>query len=156
MRSNHPNRRWRRVGLLLMWLVTLGCGGSTLERLAVRGAVLLDGEPLPAGTVHFLPTGGTSSPPTMAVVSEGFYELPRGQGPVSGEYRVEIQVQDALPFDLDDDLAYAEAQAASSKPLDLGFRTTRFKDPAASNVRLEGETSALDFELETVSRTRKR
>ncbi len=156
MKSISRVRRAGALGLLIpLWLIG-GCGESDPERLAVRGAVWLDGEPLPAGRIEFLPRGDTRSPATTGVVQDGFYEFTRGQGPMVGDYRVAIHVQAAVAFDVTDDLAYATARATSRKPLDLGFRTTRFKDPAASNVSLEGETSALDFELETVSRTRKR
>src|SRR5436309_3067982 len=82
----------------LQWVVVVGmltpagCGGpgDELPRQAVSGSVTLKGQPLPQGTIQFLPT--TDKQPTAGAVEikDGKYSLPREQGLVPGSYKVMI------------------------------------------------------------------
>lgn len=66
-----------------------GCGGAGgPERVEVAGKVELDGQPLDAGTITFIPQGtGTAA---TGPIAEGQYALPLTQGPSPGKCRVEI------------------------------------------------------------------
>ena len=77
----------------VVWILTpTGCGGpgDGLPRQAVSGSVTLKGQPLPQGTIQFLPT--TDKQPTAGAVEikDGKYSLPQVQGLVPGSYKVMI------------------------------------------------------------------
>jgi hypothetical protein len=82
-------------------LITLlaGCGSDTtlLKRSAIEGRVTLAGQPLPAGTVAFIPAEPAKGPTVFATIREGQYELSQADGPVVGPHRVEIN--SSLGFD---------------------------------------------------------
>jgi hypothetical protein len=61
-----------------------------LPRQAVSGSVTLKGQPLPQGTIQFLPA--TDKQPTAGAVEikDGKYSLPQEQGLVPGPYKVMI------------------------------------------------------------------
>jgi acetyl esterase/lipase len=72
-------------------------------RVAIRGIVKLDGEPLPRGEVILTPldppAAPLGAPPVVGRVfntgpTRGEFAVPQGQGPVPGRYRVEVR-QDA-------------------------------------------------------------
>ncbi|MCA9015640.1 MAG: hypothetical protein KDA77_09950, partial [Planctomycetaceae bacterium] len=52
-----------------------GCGSSNNEypRAAVRGIVLLDGEPLPEGIIRFIPQGPDKGPKSSAEIRVGMF-----------------------------------------------------------------------------------
>ena len=93
---------------LLTPLLT-GCAQDDgLSRAAVRGTVTLDGKPLAAGIVRFIPQGETQGPAVVATVQNGAFELPEEQGPLVGSHRVEIDATDYYGFAIDDEAAFAE------------------------------------------------
>jgi acetyl esterase/lipase len=84
----------------LMW-TWLRAGGllTRAPRVAIRGVVTLDGEPLARGTVIFTPLEVPAAPPVVALVFNtgpvrGEFMVPASQGPTPGRYRVEVR-QDA-------------------------------------------------------------
>lgn len=94
------------VGLLA------GCGvgdGDDLPREAVSGKVTLDGQPLAEGSIQFQPEGGTDAKgPAVsggAVIQDGAYDIPGGNGLTPGKYKVAIS-----------SAASAEAPAADAAP----------------------------------------
>lgn len=119
-------------------------------RFAVRGAVQLDGQPLPAGRICFRPSDGSRGPAAVGVIADGFYEIPRHAGPVAGRHQVEIEVDWSLPFAMDDEQAYAEAMVQFPRnplprqpvPPQYNQRTTLQVD--VSDV---AEVNTFDFDL---------
>lgn len=84
-------RRW----VLVSWmLLAFGCGGESDGRISVHGGVTLDGEPVPSGSISFLPAAGTSGPSATGRIENGTYEIPARLGPTAGEYTATIQLQD--------------------------------------------------------------
>jgi len=70
----------------------LGCGkGDGVTRAAVEGKVTLDGAPVEAGAISFIPTGGTKGPAVGGEIQNGQYSIPASEGPVVGRQRVEIR-----------------------------------------------------------------
>jgi hypothetical protein len=69
-------------------LAGLGCGASD-PRQAVSGAVTWKGQPLAAGMIRFLPAGGAGTE-QGAVITDGRYEIPKGQGLLPGTYAVKV------------------------------------------------------------------
>jgi len=85
------------VILPVLLMLTLGsCSKSNpLNRQAVSGKVLLDGQPLDRGTISFVPKGdkGTMS---GATVLNGEFSIPAERGLPAGDYVVRISAADDL------------------------------------------------------------
>src|SRR5262249_43545093 len=83
-----PILRWSAAGLLLLvglvWLIT---GRETA--VTVSGMVRLGGQPLPTGSIQFIPVDGTAGSDTGAVIEEGKYRIPKGLR--AGKYKIEIR-----------------------------------------------------------------
>jgi hypothetical protein len=79
------------LAVALLW--TAGCrsGPAPPKRGTIHGRVTLDGKPVAKANIRFiaLETRGVN---VLAAVKDGIYELPEGQGPVKGKYRVEFSV----------------------------------------------------------------
>ncbi len=71
----------------------LGCRGSDdpWDRVAVRGEVTLDGQPLATGKITFFPIDGNKGPAAGGDIENGRFELDQAEGPVTGANRVEIR-----------------------------------------------------------------
>ncbi len=85
----------------LMWN-WLRAGGflTRAPRVALRGIVTLDGEPLARGSVIFTPIDSHVAPPVVAFVFNtgpvrGEFVVPANQGPTPGRYRVEVRQDSA-------------------------------------------------------------
>jgi hypothetical protein len=94
-------RNARRVWLAGGGLLVLGCVALVFWLLrdsgpTVTGTVWLDKEPLPTGSIAWIPIEGTPGPGGGAGINnEGKYEIRRGLRP--GRYRVEIRSTRTLP-----------------------------------------------------------
>ena len=94
-------RNARRVWLAAGGLLVLGCVALAVWFLrdsepTVTGTVRLDNEPLPRGSIAWIPIEGTPGPGGGGGIStEGKYEIQRGLRP--GRYRVEIRSTRTLP-----------------------------------------------------------
>jgi hypothetical protein len=89
--------RWPLLAILVLALVLgSGCWGAPAppRRGAIRGTVTLDGKPAATANIRFIalePNGVN----VLATVKDGVYEVPEGQGPVKGKYRLEFSVPKA-------------------------------------------------------------
>jgi hypothetical protein len=77
------------AGALVLATLTLGCGDG--GRAAVSGTVMLDGQPLPEGSITFFPTDGNRGPSAGGVIQDGTFEIDTRDGPMIGKNRVEIR-----------------------------------------------------------------
>jgi hypothetical protein len=61
-------------------LLAVGCGPSGIETVEVKGTIAQDGEPLPSGTITFMPKDGVASP-GGGVIKDGAYtaNVPPGE-----------------------------------------------------------------------------
>jgi hypothetical protein len=90
---------WRKLSLRFAAAVALassislfvGCGKSGHERATVYGRVLFDGKPMPTGTVRFVPTGDTKTPPAAAQIVDGAYRVETRGGVPVGKHKIEIE-----------------------------------------------------------------
>lgn len=85
-----------------------GCGQNDVGRQPISGSILFDGTPMNEGTVRFIPDGQTKGPAAYGIIQDGFYEISHQEGVVPGTYRVEIEKKIELPFEIDDEAAYAK------------------------------------------------
>jgi hypothetical protein len=70
-------------------IAATGCGAANEPpRVGVSGKVTLGAEPLPTGTITFVPV--VSGPAATGPINEGSYSIGRAEGPGPGKYRVEI------------------------------------------------------------------
>ncbi len=86
-RTDRPRHHRLILGLALAAVV--GCGdASEPPRLAVSGKVTLDGKPLPAGQLTFVPLDGRTA--SVAEVRDGAFRADGADGPAAGRYQVAI------------------------------------------------------------------
>lgn len=79
------------AGMLTVIAVS-GCeSGTTESRIELSGAVTLDGTALNAGSLTFFPADGVKAPTANASVTKGQYKFTRENGPIPGQYRVEVR-----------------------------------------------------------------
>ena len=134
----------RRFFLLLGFLVLAGC--SKENRGAVSGKVTLDGAPLEAGSITFVPIEGTSSPSAGATLEKGAYTISTAQGPMPGAFRVEIKSPKKTG---------KKALAGSPAPPNTWIEETIEAVPAMYNkesklrAEVKAGTNTLDFELKS-------
>ncbi len=65
-------------------------GCSENARRGLEGTVVLDGKPLEAGSIAFLPQPGTKSPTVGGAISQGRFSIEPASGALPGTFRVEI------------------------------------------------------------------
>ncbi len=85
--------------LMLGVLLICGCTQQPQEgppRYQVSGEVLLNGKPVPAGTVQFEPdaTLGNKGPMAIAEIHDGRYETEYGKGIVGGPQKIIVEAFD--------------------------------------------------------------
>jgi hypothetical protein len=125
--------------LLHTWLRTSGFLSGQV-RLALRGSVKVDGQPLPRGGVVLTPLGSTSEPAVIGYVfgtteAAGEFALPAERGPTPGRYRVEV-LEDATrwtsnsrdPVQLRLQKKLREGSALSAEDVAEWTAATRAKD----------------------------
>lgn len=86
-------RFWIACCLLYFATVPTLVGCGTSER-SVSGTISLEGNPLPMGSIRFVPMPGTPGPDSGTTITEGKY---LASGLTDGEYRVEIQATKKHP-----------------------------------------------------------
>jgi hypothetical protein len=142
-------KKWRPVAIALSvsaTVVVLGCGGDDSglgRRYKVTGKVTYKGEPVPKGTVNFLPT----KPPVpegraaTGEIKDGYYSLSttgNNDGALPGDYNVAIV---ALDIDLSSALAATEGKArVGSKDFQKAIKSGKNLVPTKYGL---GETSGL-------------
>lgn len=84
------------VVLSLAILSWTGCSKpSGPRRVAVRGTVLLAGQPPPPASISFQPESGHSGPAANCGIDDGRYQFTTADGPTAGPYRVVILLSPA-------------------------------------------------------------
>jgi hypothetical protein len=87
------HRRFLATFLAMLLLFFAGCG-SRSDRLAVSGAVTLDGAPLDVGSIRLTSTGNGKLFASGAMIQNGKFHVPQEKGLPPGTYRVEISSPD--------------------------------------------------------------
>lgn len=75
----------------LMLVVALGCSDGRPKRVAVSGQVLVDGKPVPGGSIQFVPEG--ARPSSSDLDEDGRFSLrcfEKDDGAVTGTHRVKV------------------------------------------------------------------
>lgn len=141
-------------------LVLAGCNRlDRPERQEVLGYVSIDGRPVASGRVVFRRTDGQRGMAVSAGVQDGLFELTRQDGPTPGQYTVEVELEPQLPFEIDDDVAFASHQAemrvSSNNPWgESPGAATRLGEVEAAIVA--GERNILDCVLRSATNEQRR
>lgn len=126
----------------LLFLATVGCGGP--YNANVDGVVTLDGQPVPRGTVSFIPAGDGSTA-YGRIDSSGNYELRTGreEGLPAGEYMVTVVANELPP----------ESQTADGGPPPPGKPITPawYRSQGTSGLQYTVEPGGNDINLELSS-----
>ncbi len=82
---------WQRTCVAVLLAAAWGCSSGP-KTMHVWGTVTYDGQPVPQGTIIFVPIEGTRGPSTGGDFTNGAYDLAAAVGPRSGgTYQVKIQ-----------------------------------------------------------------
>ena len=72
-------------------ITTTGCDSAPkIDRGAIKGEVLLDGEPISQGRIVFEPAGGNKGPSAGSSITNGKFEISEEKGAVLGKNVVRI------------------------------------------------------------------
>jgi hypothetical protein len=80
------------LSLVLLVLISAGCGSKGPILAAVKGSVSLKGEPVGSGTISFIPLENQGDAVGLPIVN-GKYEVAMNRGLPPGKYRVELRWQ---------------------------------------------------------------
>lgn len=86
------------LGLVVLIAGVVGCGDGRPKRVAVSGRVLIDGEPVPGGSIRFVPDG--ERPAASELDEQGNFTLrcyDEEDGVVVGTHRVQIAAREVKP-----------------------------------------------------------
>ena len=128
--------RWQFVGPLLsnrailgvVALLLSGCGQAAAvpyadQRCAVHGQVLLNGEPLQAGSISFESYDeGVKGMTVTGLIMDGSFEIKAQNGPVAGQNRFDISVEGASG-PVAGTSGMIEIQQSSKEPLNFAVTT---------------------------------
>jgi len=145
---------------LTVVLAVAGCGRSSGVSFApVTGRVVVNGQPLAAGTIHFFPdeSKGTSGPMSTGVLqSDGSYSLHgpgQNVGAMVGEHRVYLTLP--LPDQTPTPVVVAGEVVVQAPPRDAGSGTAaqipkkflQAETTAWTATVAAGKANVLDFEV---------
>lgn len=142
--------------ILPLAVVAVGCGKAELKRQRAWGVVQVDQSPLTDGTIRFVPTKDTRGPATVAVVKDGFFELPAEVGPLVGTHRVEIEAAVDPGFAIDDEAAFAAAMAAGKgPPIPSQPIPPRYNRSSTLEIKVTDDPEANSYEFMLVTNSSK-
>lgn len=132
MQLSQKTMKFGPLLLLTLALVPLGgCTGGNTGRVAFRGKVTRDGDPVSRGFVSFRPANGAKGPAANADIVDGEYGFTNYDGPAPGPHHVLVNVA-----------ATGNKSAGASQQVE----PTRWEFDV--DVR-DSEEFAADFELES-------
>lgn len=137
----------RRLGALLFALMLcVGCSRGSLRREEVRGEVKFNNQPLAAGVIRLVPADGLQAPAVQAAVRNGQFAFTQTDGPLAGNYRVEVEA--AWSFALDDELAYAKFASTHRGRPPVNAIPAQFNRESTLTAEVPvGGTESLSFDL---------
>jgi hypothetical protein len=123
--------------------VASGCGGGNLNREAVSGAVTLDGEPLPQGTIRFLPTAEGQS--AGGKITAGKFTISQAEGPAPGVYRIEIVSYQSTGNQIPD----PDSPGATKEELKQMIPAIYNRNSTLTETIVAGKENEFSFDLKT-------
>lgn len=89
------------ITLVIVLVAATGCGSRGPARYDISGTVTFRGEPVPAGSIMFIPTGTAAGeqPVGFCTFREGDFESKAGRSPGTGSYRAVITGCDGIAYE---------------------------------------------------------
>ncbi len=147
------------IVMLVTFVIAMitGCQRSHFERLsrvAVKGTVFVDHQPLKQGVLCFIPLEGAVGPKTRVVIEDGQFEATEQSGPVPGKHRVEICSNGASTPAFDDEQALNQLRAQRTKTLGKPLRLPlKYNDQSTLVVSIQsttdGQPMTLHYQLQS-------
>jgi hypothetical protein len=138
--------------VVLACFVSLGSGcGEASDRGAVRGRVSVNGVPLASGDISFVSVGPAAVPSSGAAIVQGEYEISAEQGPMAGQYQVQIRAFRGTGRMIWDGNGDERAPASQKKYVETTAQFIPAKYNDASVLKAEivaGQVNELNFELQ--------
>jgi hypothetical protein len=140
----------RAISLVICVCVTtffVGCGGtSTGGRLPISGEVLLDGQPLDEGMIHFEPSIELKLRlDTGAIISKGKYQVSAEHGLPPGKYIVSISSQTKDTRTADDVMKGAEPSTSKERI------AAKYNTETTLVAEVKPGPNKLDFKVESAA-----
>jgi len=147
---NHSLMRFAGFVLVASLVGLPGCSrAGELDRVAVHGQVVVDGQPLEAGTIVFVPVGDTKGPKSAGEIREGRYSIPRERGPVVGNLRVEIRAAPMPSADISEPEEFVRQLNQPSSLWPPEPIPARYNDDSGLRVTTTaGKNNRFDFRLQ--------
>ncbi|WP_337176611.1 hypothetical protein [Paludisphaera sp.] len=130
------------VAMLASLVALPGCGESGPTMGRVHGKVTYNGQPVPKGTITFVPTAPGGRNATGAIAEDGTYALQTeapGDGAIVGDYKVTVAARDDVILD------YIPKKAPPPKRL----TPEKYENPETSGLtaKVERGSNTRDFAL---------
>jgi hypothetical protein len=137
---NSAVRHLNALAVALLAVSALGCGQSSdLDKVVVRGAVTLDGQPIPNGELRFIPINGTKGSISGGPIKDGAY-VAQGRGGVPvGDHRVEIKA--FRPATKRGQPSEPEGGPAEQ------YLDKRYNEQSTLTAKIDASTETQDFQL---------
>ena len=128
-----------------------GCGPSGPEQFALSGEVTYDGQPVPMGSVGFIPEGNPTAKTVGADLKDGRYEISAYDGPVAGKYKVWIEGERPTGRQI-------KADEGSSETVDEieSYIPAEYNSASTLTVEISEDREDLDFRLEKPAKSSRR
>jgi hypothetical protein len=139
------------AGLLV---VTVGCSedDGVGVRYPVSGTITYKGEPVPRGTVNFLPEAGTEIRPASGEIQpDGSYKLTTqtpGDGAMAGKYKVAISAMEVNEADYKSKTGGTADQVAVAKASRKSLIPVKYSGTMTSGLSAEVSSSQRTFDFE--------
>jgi hypothetical protein len=135
----------RRLCWILILLPIAACHSNDgLGRVAVRGTVTYDGEPVKHGMITFRPVLKSNGPSAGTAIIDGKFQITAEKGPTVGQHEVAIKIAD-----------FAKDATKSDEPAVALKAAMHFKS-FSQKVSVDRQANEFDFELGTDSLALKR
>ena len=128
---------WKNAAVGVLVVFVVGCVGSGLAPVA--GTVMVDGQPLAEGTMHFAPADG-SGPSQAAVIRDGKYTAEL----VRTNYKVQIFAPKAAKV-----VAKLDENGPGGGPRMEELLPPRYNVQSELTLNVTGPTRAANFELKS-------
>jgi len=128
-------------GAMLVAIAVSGC--STDRRVGADGDVMIDGQPVVEGAIHFEPTGNLVANTSGAKIIKGHYEIQPSHGLQPGEYRVTVQVYLPTGRKIQDPQFGLVDELTPAQLLENGKLTTTIKPGDTNHLNFSFTRSAM-------------
>jgi hypothetical protein len=141
-----------RVALAIVLMATVaawsGCGKSS--RIAVKGNVLMNGQPLESGDISFAPISPGGGPTAGAEIKRGSFHISAVQGLLPGDYKVQIHAFRSTGKKTWDGMGEPNAPANQKHYVEEmeQYIPAQYNDATELKATIAaGKTNAVDFDL---------